>query len=280
MLVFLGAVFWSLNAPLVKLVTVDGVLVCGARSLIAAIVLSPFIHISQLKWNKWMLLYIISYAALSISIITALNMTDAAIAIGMQYTSIIWLWMYELIKGQKLVYKRSIPVVLVIVGVILFMSTGAGGGQIKGNLIALSEGLFFLGMTVSSPKATKDNPIGLTAISNLVTGIFVILFLNPNWKELLDGPEINWCILIILGSLQVGGGYALYNIGLQKVLPQKAAMLSLWEMILGPAWVAIFLKEYPSGRVVIGFMVILVGLFLDALWGRERRNGKFGKTHR
>lgn len=42
LLVFLGALFWSLNAPLVKFISLDAMLVCGLRSLIAGIALSPF----------------------------------------------------------------------------------------------------------------------------------------------------------------------------------------------------------------------------------------------
>ena len=38
-LVFLGAVFWSLNAPLVKFLTADPLLICGLRSIIAGITL-------------------------------------------------------------------------------------------------------------------------------------------------------------------------------------------------------------------------------------------------
>ena len=36
-LVFLGAVFWSLNAPLIKYLVLDPYLMCGLRSSIAAI---------------------------------------------------------------------------------------------------------------------------------------------------------------------------------------------------------------------------------------------------
>ena len=39
-LVLLGAVFWSLNSPIVKYLTLDSVLICGLRSLIAALALA------------------------------------------------------------------------------------------------------------------------------------------------------------------------------------------------------------------------------------------------
>ena len=35
-------------------------------------------------------------------------------------------------------------------------------------------------------------------------------------------------------------------------------------MILGPVWTALFLKEYPSTMVIIGFVIIIAGIFLDS----------------
>ena len=57
-LVFLGALFWSLNAPIVKFLHLDSFLICGLRSVIAFAVLAPFIRPKQLKWNIWMLVYV------------------------------------------------------------------------------------------------------------------------------------------------------------------------------------------------------------------------------
>lgn len=92
-MVFLGAAFWSLNSPLVKYLTLDSFLICGLRSLIAALALSATIRPRQLKWNGWMAVYICSYAGLCLSIIVALGATSAPIAIGMQYTATIWLFL-------------------------------------------------------------------------------------------------------------------------------------------------------------------------------------------
>lgn len=35
-------------------------------------------------------------------------------------------------------------------------------------------------------------------------------------------------------------------------------------MILGPVWVALFLKEYPTPLVLTGFIIILAGMLLDS----------------
>lgn len=263
-LVFLGAVFWSLNAPLVKFLTADSLLICGLRSIIAGITLMPFIRWKRLNWTPWMAVYISSYCALCISIILALSRTSAAIAIGMQYTATIWLFLAGAIATKHFNKRSFWPVCVIFAGVIFFMMSGTDQSNSTGNLIALLEGIFFAFMSVGAKKSAGDNPLGLTAIANLCTGIFVFAAF-PSKVGLIGSLEPGeWLVLMILGVVQIGAGYAFYNLGILKISAQKASVIALWEMILGPVWVALFLKEFPTPLILTGFFIILAGMLLDA----------------
>ena len=264
MLVFFGALFWSLNAPLVKFLAVDALLTCGLRSLIAGVVLLPFLRPSKLHWSPWLAVYLVSYACLCLGVVLALRRTSAAIAIGMQYASIVWLFLASTIASRKLERKRILPVVLITVGVIIFMLSGISGSSMTGNLIALTESISFAFMTVGAKKSAGDNPLGLTALANLFTGMFIFFFLPPQFTDLGTLTGMEWTIILILGIVQIGLGYALYNMGVRRVTPQKASVIALWEMILGPVWVALFLHEYPGLLVLTGFIIILAGILADA----------------
>ena len=264
MLVFFGALFWSLNAPLVKFLAVDALLTCGLRSLIAGVVLLPFLRPSKLHWSPWLAVYLVSYACLCLGVVLALRRTSAAIAIGMQYASIVWLFLASTIASRKLERKRILPVVLITVGVIIFMLSGISGSSMTGNLIALTESISFAFMTVGAKKSAGDNPLGLTALANLFTGMFIFFFLPPQFTDLGTLTGMEWTIILILGIVQIGLGYALYNMGVRRVTPQKASVIALWEMILGPVWVAVFLREYPGLLVLTGFIIILAGILADA----------------
>lgn len=263
-LVFLGALLWSLNSPLVKYLTLDPLLICGLRSVIAGITLAPMIRPKRLVWNRWMVLYVSSYALLCLSIIVALTMTSSPIAIGMQYTAIIWIFLVQLVWKKQFSIRSFLPVCVIFAGVVFFMCSETSGGEGLGNLVALSEGIFFACMTVSSKKVSGTNPIGLVAVANLFTGAAVFLCAPRLVPLSMSLEPLEWGILLILGVVQIGGGYAFYNMGIQKISPQKASIVALWEMILGPLWVALFLKEYPSGMVMTGFCIILAGMVLDA----------------
>ena len=264
MLVFFGALFWSLNAPLVKFLAVDALLTCGLRSLIAGVVLLPFLRPSKLHWSPWLAVYLVSYACLCLGVVLALRRTSAAIAIGMQYASIVWLFLASTIASRKLERKRILPVVLITVGVIIFMLSGISGSSMTGNLIALTESISFAFMTVGAKKSAGDNPLGLTALANLFTGMFIFFFLPPQFTDLGTLTGMEWTIILILGIVQIGLGYALYNMGVRRVTPQKASVIALWEMILGPVWVAVFLREYPGLLVLTGFIILLAGILADA----------------
>ena len=263
-LVFLGALFWSLNAPLVKFLDIDPYLMCGLRALIAGIALIPFLRLKKLHWNIWTLVYVCAYCALSLTIILALKQTSSAIAIGMQYGAIIWLFLARWITTKHFDRWGALPVCIVLAGVVLFMCSGTGG-TMTGNLLALTESIFFACMTVSSKLSAGENPLGLTALGNLFTGFVVLLAFPDSTATVATLSALDWALMLVLGVVQLGCGYAFYNLGVQKVSPQKASLLALWEMLLGPLWVAIFLGELPSTLVLIGFAVILVGMLLDAL---------------
>lgn len=264
MLVFLGAFFWSLNSPLIKFIEVDAFMTCGLRSLIAGIVLLPFLRPKKIKWNLWLVVYLIAYCGLTVSIVLALRKTSAPIAIGMQYASIIWLFLVTAISTRKIDKKRLMPVLMISAGVVVFMLSGLDGTSMTGNLIALTESISFAFMTVGVKKCGSENPLGLTAISNLFVAFFVFTFLPPDLSDTLCFTSQEWFIMLILGVVQMGLGYAFYNTGVSRTSPQKASVIALWELILGPVWVALFLHEYPSLLVCIGFVIIIAGIILDA----------------
>lgn len=268
-LVFLGAVFWSLNSPLVKYLSLDPVLICALRSVIAGIALAATIRPKQLSWNGWTLVYVISYTGLCMSIILALGATSAPVAIGMQYTATIWLFLVGLLRTHRFRFKSFLPVLVIFIGVVFFMCSGSDAASQKGNLIALTEGVFFALMTISSKKVAGKNPVGLSAAGNLFAGAVIFLFVPGTVGKMSVMTGLDWVIMLVLGVVQNGAGYAFYNYGIQKVSAQKASVIALWEMILGPVWVALFLKEYPQPTVLIGFVIILLGMLMDALLNSE-----------
>ena len=204
-LVFLGAAFWSLNSPLVKYLSLDPVLICALRSVIAGIALAATIRPKQLSWNGWTLVYVVSYTGLCMSIILALGATSAPVAIGMQYTATIWLFLVGLLRTHRFRFKSFLPVLVIFIGVVFFMCSGSDAASQKGNLIALTEGVFFALMTISSKKVAGKNPVGLSAVGNLFAGAAIFLFVPGTVGKMSVMTGLDWVIMLVLGSLSALG---------------------------------------------------------------------------
>jgi DME family drug/metabolite transporter len=263
-LVLAGAFCWSLNSPIVKYLTLDPLFICGLRSLIAGLVLLPFLKLREINKNKWLPIYLLSYCGLCLSVILALSLTSPAIGVGMQYTASMWIFFGTCLYQHSFSKKQALPVAVIALGVCCFMlSGGQGDSNSLGNLIAASEGIFFAGMTLSSKKVTMTNVLGMTSLANLFTA-FVVFLLFPQKLSGITAMSIQESILmIIMGVVQVAGGYGLYNLGVQKIPAQRASLLALLELLLGPFWVVILLGQYPAPIVMLGLIIIFAGLILE-----------------
>ena len=266
-LIFLASVFWSLNAPLVKGINVeDPFLLSGLRAGIACIALAPFIRIRRIKWNINTLLMFIAYTGECACIVLALRMTSTAIAVGMQFTAPVWLYLWERKKGEKPTLRRLWPLIVLLAGTVVFMCSTAEGVTLAGNLIALSTSLWFAAVTYFSKKISNDNPLGVVSLSNLFCAI-VVLPLSGNFIGGIAAiPGGQWPWLIALGVLQIGGGYGCYYTGLKYVSAQTAAMISPLEMVLGPLWAVLFLGDaIPDTLSLIAFALVLAGAVGEVL---------------
>ncbi|MBO4219786.1 MAG: DMT family transporter, partial [Clostridia bacterium] len=246
LIVFLGALFWSISSPLIKIVSFDSIFICGFRSVIAAVTLSPFIRPSKLRFNRWTLIYCVAYALLSLSCVTSIQMTAVPIAIGMQYTSIIWLYLLNIIRRKKQKRILILPLSVIAVGMIIFMLSGTDGTSVLGNLIAFSEGIVFMILTISAEKIGGDNPLGVLAIANAFTAVAVFLIFPAKLSTVASMDLREWIIMLVIGAIQNGAGYAFYTVGTHMVKPLTAAVIALSELIMGPLWCAIFLGIFPS----------------------------------
>lgn len=267
LLVFIAAVLWSTNSILVKNIELPSMLIGAMRALIAGIVLAPFIRPKKLKFSPKMLLMAVAFTLNSVGVVTAIKLTSAAIAVGMQFTSPIWLYIYSRIKGYPFIKRRVIPLAVLTAGVVISMFSKAEGVTLLGNLIALTTGLSFAVVTQLGKDLGGDNPVGITAINNLfMAAVILPLFCRDSVAQLFTMDTVSWVTLLALGIVQFGGGYVFYNIGLRYTTAARASMISPMEMVLSPVWVAIFMHELPDAVGLIGFLVIIAGIALEVIF--------------
>lgn len=262
LLVFLGAALWSTNAPFFKLLHVDAYLAVCLRSAFAGLALLPALRWRQVRWDRHLLLMLLAYTGLCTGVVLAIGSTSANIAVGMQYTAPVWLFLLE--KWRKrfpFSLRKHWPVAVLFAGLVVSMCSGSSAVTARGNLIALSTGIFFAGMTLASKRCAADNPLGMVALTNLFCALVVLVCFVPRpvLAQLRAVTPLEWGILFFLGVFQIGAGYAFYYLGLRTTEPAEASMIAPCEMVLGPIWVAVFLHEYPDWIGVLGSLLVVAG---------------------
>lgn len=267
LLVFIAAVLWSTNSLLVKNLELPSILIAAMRALIAGVVLAPFIRPKKLKWNLKMVLLLVVFTIQSSSVVIAIKLTSPAIAVGMQFTAPVWLYIYSRLKGYPFIKRRVIPLAVLVVGVIISMFSKAEGVTVMGNIIALTTGISFAAVTQLCKELGGENPIGMTSINNLFMAVVVLpLFCRGSIPQLFTMDAAGWLTLLALGIVQFGGGYVFYNLGLKYTSAARASMISPMEMVLSPVWVAIFMGELPDLIGFIGFLIIIAGIALEVIF--------------
>ena len=233
-------------------------------ALLAGLALLPFLKIKRIRWKSkstWLMAFF--YMIHCSLIVLALKTTSAPIAVAMQFTAPVWLFFWEGKHKEQLNIRRIWPLLVMMLGMVLFMFSKGTGVTMKGNIIAACSSLSFAALTYFSKRTAmeSDNPIGLTSVSNLITALIVFLFFVPAFPaKIASIPLSQLPILLILGIIQTGGGYSFYFLGLNDIDASTASMISPLEMVLGPLWVAIFLREYPDLIALFAFTLVIAGV--------------------
>ena len=278
-LILIATFCWSLNAPLVKyLDDVNALMICAMRASFGGVLLLPFLLKGGIPRNRWTVMYVVGTGGVGLTVIAALHLTNSAIAVGMQYTAMIWLMIISAVQRRTLRGEPWKPALLVLAGLMLFMASGMGQGtSMAGNLVALSESVFLAMCSVGGRRAGGSNPLGLTCLASLILGAVLLLVLPGSFEQLAGFHGREWLVFLLIGLFPMAGGYGLFNIALRHVTPQTGSLIASFEMILGPLWVAIFLGEQSPAMVIAGLALIFAGVMwcgLHPLIARLRHSHK------
>ncbi|MBZ4653479.1 MAG: hypothetical protein JG781_818 [Peptococcaceae bacterium] len=258
-----AAFLWSTSGLFIKKVPVDPLFITAARSAIAGITLLPFLKSQKIEFSKPLLGYILAFAWMVSSFVTANKLTAAANVIALQYTAPLYLFIYTILtKKEKLSLRNAVPMFFIVLGISLFLMEPSQGSSSLGNLLALSSGIAMAAATFFLHQLRFSSGIMVVSLSNLSTALLVLPFI-PSLKEGLTLHWTGWLSLFYLGAVQIGLANVLFTKGLRFVSVLNASILSLTEAVYNPIWVFLFLGERPSVYSLIGGIVILVAVAVD-----------------
>lgn len=272
---FTGRLFppgWALDA-------VDPLILSQSRVSLSFLVLGPLLvarrggralKLPAPDFGRISLLGVLGVAASNYFYYVAIQRTNVATAIILQYTAPVLVLVYMVARGrQKPTLPRISAVLLAVVGCGLVLGiVGSGGfrlnpaGVIAGLLAAFSFAFYNLGG--HSLLARYDRWIVLL-YTTFSAGVFW-LGVNPPWRVLAAHYSgFTWLFLLAFSLVSVLGPFSLYFAGLQDLEPTRAIVASCLEPVFSIVIAAIALGERLRVLQTLGMVLVLAAIILVQL---------------
>ncbi|MDR0759817.1 MAG: DMT family transporter [Treponema sp.] len=284
--IFLCAILWSTSGLCIKLLDWPPILIAGARSSLAALVLAAVKFLKPRKVTaKAPPLSIFAggcaYAATMLLFVIANKLTAPANAILLQYGAPIWAAMFGwLLIHEKPQWEHWGALVLVMGGMALFfkdslaLADGLRGGvlprSLLGDGIAVLSGICF-GLNSVFLRMMKDgDPADAMLLAHIFTAAFSVpfFFFYP--------PSVNSDALLavaFMGVFQIGLASLLFAYGIKRVPAIQAMLTAMIEPVLNPVWVLLVTGETPAASAIAGGSVIVAAVAASSIIGKRREIG-------
>jgi len=259
--IILSAILLSTGGVLLKYVNLKPMEIAGARAIVSSLVVFAYVRKPKFTFSKAQITGAISYSMMVIGFIAANKLTTAANAIVLQYTSPIWVAIlsYFILK-EKIHFYDVMSIAFIIAGMVLVFFDDVGGGNIKGDIIAIISGIFLAIVTISLRFQKDESPVETTLLGHLLTAFIGIFFLRGVHFSLPDIIGI-----LLLGIFQLGISYILYSEAIKHVNAIEASVLMFIEPILNPVWVYLAFGEKPGGLALIGCFIVLTTILVRSV---------------
>lgn len=256
------ASLWSIAGIFIKWISWNPLLIAGARSFIAAIVLMVFMFATKRRFriSKYAIFAGIGLCGSCILFVTANKLTTAANAIVLQFTAPVFILIFSALLFREKFHKRDVTVVvLTMAGIALFFFDQLSPGSLLGNVLGIGSGLFLATMYVAVGRAAGDDSVRMSGI--LLAHLFTAAIGLPTAAIVptsIDSVEI-LCILV-LGVLQLGVPYVLYGVASKHCPPLACSLIGALEPLLNPVWVFLFAGEAPGIFALLGGVIVIASI--------------------
>ena len=225
---------------------------------------------------RFFLLGILGVAASNYLYYLAIQRTNVATAIILQYTAPVWVLLYTVARGaQRPSLRRSAAVGLAVAGCALAVGfVGSGGFRMDtvGVTAALLAAFSFAFYNVGGHSVLARYDRWKVLLWVLVAASTFWIFVNPPWKIVAAhyGRE-QWGFMLVFSLVSVLGPFSFYFAGLQHLEPTRAIVASCLEPVFSILIAALVLGELLRPMQTVGIVLVLVAIVLIQLPERAAR---------
>lgn len=257
----LAAVFLSTGGLLIKVVSVEPMLLMGVRSALAALVIAVYAGRLRIQWSLPQMGGAAALVAAHATFIVAVRETTAANAIFIQYTAPVFVALFGIRYLREPVAKLDwLAFAAIGVGLLFFYGDGLSVGGGMGNLYALISGLTFAWFLLFMRKQKDVSNIETVLLGNLLAAAVGLPFLRGAAPSGAD-----WAGMLFLGIFQIGLPFILIARAIKVLTAVEAVLIQTLEPVLNPVWVLLFVGETPTPLALLGGSIVLGAVTLRSV---------------
>jgi drug/metabolite transporter (DMT)-like permease len=267
--------------------TIDPLILSQSRATLSLAVLLPVLlvrrgaralRVPRRDLVRLFLLGILGVAASNYLYYLAIQRTNVATAIILQYTAPVWVLLYTVARGaqgRRPSLRRIAAVGLAVAGCALAVGfVGSGGFRMDavGVMAALLAAFSFAFYNVGGHSVLARYDRWKVLLWVLVAASTFWIFVNPPWKIIAAhyGRQ-QWVFMLVFSLLSVLGPFSCYFAGLQHLEPTRAIVASCLEPVFSILIAALVLGELLRPMQTVGIVLVLVAIVLIQLPERAAR---------
>jgi drug/metabolite transporter, DME family len=273
------AAFTGRGLPSGQALRIDPLILSQSRTSISFLVLLAILAarrgwksliLPAVDFGRIALLGVLGVAASNYFYYLAIQKTNVATAIILQYSAPVLVLLYMVARGrQKATLQRLTAVVLAVVGSTLAIGV-VGSGGFRLNLVGVMAAMLaavsfsFYNIAGHSILARYDRWIVLL-YTTFSAGAFWLI-VNPPWKLVAAHySSLAWGFLILFAVVSVLGPFSFYFAGLQHLEPTRAIVASCLEPAFSIVIAAVALGEVMRPVQMLGIAVVLAAIVVVQL---------------
>ena len=258
---------------------IDPLILSQSRTTFSLLVLLPLL-VALRGWQRIKLptrdlVYCLVLGTLGVAVsnyfyYVAIQRTNVATAIIVQYTAPVWVLLYVVARRQqKLSAQKVTAVALAVTGIALVIDVlGSLSGSALhldpyGIMAALLASFSFAFYNVGGHGILARHDRWRVLVWTLTAAAVFWLMVNPPWKIVAAHyAPAQWLFLFVFSMLSVLGAFSLYFLGLQHLEPTRAIIASCLEPVFSILLAALLLGEVLRPIQILGIVLVLAAIVI------------------
>jgi DME family drug/metabolite transporter len=225
-------------------------------------------------FRRMFVLGIFGVAASNYLYYLAIQKTNVATAIILQYTAPILVLLYTVARGlQKPTVQRISAVGLAVTGIALVIGIfGSSGFRLDaiGVIAALGAAFSFAFYNVGGHSILARYDRWTVLLYVIFSASLFWIVVNPPWKIAAAHYSVDqWLFLLVFSLISVLAPFSLYFAGLQHLEPTRAIVVSCLEPVFSIVIAAVALGEVMRPPQTFGIVLVLVAIVVVQLPDRR-----------